>query len=152
MIVLQPALIEQDQVQHCQKQTPVCVSPRKHSCWVLAPTQPQADGLRVSTSCTGEWDKLLLLGAPTWLQHLCPPLVSSPHLTAAGQQHLWLLQKCRSYPRGVCPGLSRHVDADTSSRVAACSGEAGGCHGVGYRAGAGVLASSNLAPQHVPGP
>lgn len=85
MMILQPALIEQDQMQHCQKQTPVCVSPRKGSCWVLAPAQPQTDGLRVTTFCTGEWDKLLLLGAPTWLQHLCPLLVSSPHLTAAGQ-------------------------------------------------------------------
>lgn len=83
MMILQPALIEQDQMQHCQKETPVCVSPRKCSCWVLNPAQPQGDGLRVSTFCTGEWDKLLLLGAPTWLQHLCPLLVSSPCLNCS---------------------------------------------------------------------
>lgn len=153
-MILQPALIEQDQMQHCQKQTPMCVSPRKCSCWVLAPAQPQADGLRASTSCTDELDKLPLVGAPTWLQYLCPLLMSSPRLTAA-EQHpplaaaevLELPKRHLPWPVQTCG--CRHQQQSGSQLSRGWRMSWGGAQGWGR---AGALASSHLAPQHVPGP
>lgn len=42
VMILQPVLIEQDQMQHCQKQTPTCVSSRKCSCGAPTPALAKA--------------------------------------------------------------------------------------------------------------
>lgn len=64
--------------------------------------------------------------------HTCSLLLWSnpPSLTTAGQHPLPEL-RCWGCLRGICPGLSRHVSADTGWEAAdACLAEAAGCCGV----------------------